>query len=194
MKKEALKKQATLPGIILTLAGILFFGVMCWVWIAWFSAPQNPARVPPDSRAALANLRKIRQAQSAYIQTDWDGDGEKTYAAFLTRLWRTPGPGETLAEPGLIPEKLAFALSASRALDGHYYKDVKTRLDDSGKEIAVEPATAWAIAAIPVRFKKTGETVLLADATGRIFSRIMTHPPADFPQNPENHGWKKIKE
>jgi hypothetical protein len=143
---------------------------------------------------AFKNLKRIGQAQKEYIQKDWDGDGQRTYAKFSVHLWTSVDPQGTPIPVKLIPKELAFAKGHGRMLDGYYYRDLHKRASPESKGTTkIAPEKDWAVVAVPADYGKTGFLLFLADSSGEIFVRNQVEIPSYFPQSPVSGGWTRIK-
>src|SRR5664279_2689909 len=112
MDTPSRKKKLSTAGIILTIAVSAGF---VWAAMQWLgrdvSATQFTAEgMKANERKAFSNLQLISQAQKIYKETDWDGDGKKTYAMYFVHLWRSVSPTGQPIRVELIPRRLGFAM------------------------------------------------------------------------------------
>ncbi len=164
-------------GIGLTAAGAAFILWAAGQWLGLDAPPPepDPSAIAGNERLALSRLRLIARAQEEYRRTDWDGDGEFTYAMFLVHLWRTVDGNSDPVDAGLVPKDLAFAMAASLAVDGYFYVILNARDGPPGSYdlygVPFDATREWAVAAVPRKHGKTGLRTFLAHSSGKAHSR-----------------------
>jgi len=187
-------------GVALTVLVTIFLVWSSARWVGWSDGtPQpGPAEIPLNEELALGRLGRIARAQEEFRRTDWDGDGEKSYALFVVHLWQTVDGDVRPVRTGLVPKELAFAMGRSGAIDGYYYADLH-QLElppaDGERERVRElrPAAEWAVAATPEVHGRTGVLTMIADRSGRVFARDLGGlRPKAYPRAPASQGWSAV--
>jgi len=141
---------------------------------------------------AYKNLKIIAAAQEKYIQKDWTGDGQKSYALFYIHLWRSISPQGDHVPVNLIPRELGFAMDISSPLSGYYYMDLRHwRLDLKNRQ-EFNYEKEWALAAAPSIYRHTGFLTLIVNHTGRIYATQQMHSEPEHPIAPQKSGWTEI--
>jgi hypothetical protein len=158
-----------------------------------------------NEQRAYERLKAIAAAQERYRQNDWNGDGQKTYAAFQIHLWRSVDPQGTPIEVELIPRELGFAMVDAFALDGYVFESLHVRalLRDAEGEPAsaklagmreLDPAKEWAVVAKPATPRQSGRLDLLADSTGAIWAtQARGAGKVPYPNDPAQAGWTEVR-
>jgi len=142
---------------------------------------------------AFLNLQVISQAQKKYKETDWDGDGKKTFAKYFIHLWTSVNNSGEPIRVRLIPQKLAFAIEAARAIDGYYFVDLHDRVLSANNETQrLDYEKEWAVLAVPPTDGQTEARYFLADNSGSIFVKAAKYASMQYPDNPLSDGWTKI--
>ena len=81
-------KKFSLTGIIFSIivtAGFIWAAVQ--LYALWNSPGQLIGQdIKSNEIRAFLNLQTISQAQKKYRETDWDGDGKKTFAKYFIHL------------------------------------------------------------------------------------------------------------
>ena len=127
------KKTDTLPtshSRNISITGIIFSIVVTagfvWATVQLYTLWSGPGQLTvndmqSNEQRAFLNLRSIAQAQKKYKETDWDGDGKKTYAKYFIHLWTSVSAAGDPVCVELIPKKLGFAIEPARAINGYYF-------------------------------------------------------------------------
>jgi hypothetical protein len=184
-------QKPTVPGILLT--AIITMGFL-WALLQLFTLSYKPNRftmkdIRQNELTAFRNMKRMAAAQEAYIQKDWDGDGEKLYAMFYVHLWQSVTPEGKPIPVDLISRTLAFAVDTTKMLDGYYYKDLHRRglPDRTGRDLLYE--REWAIIAHPAIHGKSGGLTFIADQSGKVFVTPRMYTEKQYPVTPESNGW-----
>jgi hypothetical protein len=195
-----------LAGLLLVAAVVV---VILWATSEWFRRDQWPPKpteraMRRNEAATMARLYDLAKAQERYRESDWDGDGEKEYAAFLVHLWRSVGIDGRSVEVHLLPRAFGIAMSPAWAVDGYYFTDLRRRqLPPSlaGTDSAPTPTDGntayadidlhhgWAVCATPAAYGETGFVTFVVDQTGKIWGRDQKTAQTFFPAEPERAGW-----
>jgi len=142
---------------------------------------------------AFLNLQVISQAQKKYKETDWDGDGKKTFAKYFIHLWTSVNNSGEPIRVRLIPQKLAFAIEAARAIDGYYFVDLHDRVLSANNETQrLDYEKEWAVLAVPPGDGQREVRYFLADNSGGIFAKSAKYVPPQYTDDPTSNGWTKI--
>jgi hypothetical protein len=189
------KKELSITGILVSVAAAVFF---LWAAAQWYNRDNGRERMSAGSMQtnelnAFTNLKMISQAQKKYKETDWDGDGKKTYAKYFVHLWTSVSTKSEPIRVDLIPKRLSFAMEAAKAVDGYYFIDLHDRL--SGRvsgQVPIDYDKEWAILGLPVQNGQTGMLNFLADQSGSIFVKSAKYVAPQYPENPVAGGWTKI--
>ena len=167
-------------------------------WSLW--SLRSPAGEPGGRKlcsnelAAFQRLKSIAAAQQRYRSADWDGDGHRTYAAFLAHLWTTLDANGDPVRIELLPRNLAFAMETPRALDGYFYVDLRWKQTERHQKRLLDWETEWAMAALPKKHGSTGRVVMLIDQSGAIFAKdFNTKRFFLYPSHPEQFGWVRLE-
>jgi hypothetical protein len=196
MNESLQKNQFNITGIIMTIAVTAGF---LWMAYQWYNRDSDQSqlsvgRMQADEVHAFTNLQMISQAQKKYRETDWDGDGKKTYAMYFVHLWTSVS---TKGEPiriDLIPKKLAFAMEPAKAIDGYYFIDLHDRVSrQAAGQVSMDYEKEWGVLGLPVKNGQTGILNFLADQTGSIFVNSAKYVAPQCPENPAAAGWIKIE-
>jgi hypothetical protein len=194
---EALKEnELSITGIIVSIAVTAFF---IWAACQWYNRNGDNTQLSVDRMQAnemhaFANLRMISQAQKKYKETDWEGDGKKTYAKYFVHLWTTVSAKGEPIRIELIPKKLGFAMEAAKAIDGYYFIDLHDRVSRQvSGQVPMDYEKEWGVLGLPVNNKQTGMLNFLADQTGSIFVNSNKSVAPQCPENPAAGGWVKIE-
>ena len=196
MNEALQKKEFNITGIIVSIAVTAAF---LWAAMQWYNRDSDQAQLPVDGMQAnevhaFANLQMISQAQKKYKETDWDGDGKKTYAKYFVHLWTSVS---TKGEPiriELIPKKLSFAMEAAKAIDGYYFIDLHDRMSpQAGGQVPMDYEKEWAVMGLSINEGQTGMLNFLADQTSSIFVNSAKYVAPQYPENPAASGWIKIE-
>lgn len=186
----------------ISIAGIIFSIVVTagfvWAAVQWYALWSGPGQLTVNDRQsgeqrAFLNLQSLAQAQKKYKETDWDGDGKKTYAKYFIHLWTSVSTAGDPVRVELIPKKLGFALERARAIDGYYFADLHDRILPPNNELqGLDYEKEWAILAVPLTDSQTEMLYFLADNSGSIFVRPAKYIPLQYLDNPLSNGWTKI--
>jgi hypothetical protein len=196
MNEALQKKELNTTGIIISIAVTTFF---FWAATQWYNRDSDEAQLSADRMQAnevhaFANLQMISQAQKKYKETDWDGDGKKTYAMYFVHLWTSVSTKSEPIPVGLIPKKLSFAMEAAKAIDGYYFIDLHDRISrQAAGQAPMDYEKEWAVLGLPVKNGQTGVLNFLADQTGSIFVKSAEYVAPQCPENPAAAGWIKIE-
>jgi hypothetical protein len=196
MNEALQKKELSITGIIVSIAVTAAF---LWMACQWYNRDSDQAQLPVDWMQAnevhaFANLQMISQAQKKYKETDWDGDGKKTYAKYFVHLWTSVSTKSEPIRIELIPKKLSFAMEAAKAIDGYYFIDLHDRRSrQAGGQVPMDYEKEWAVMGLPVNNGQTGMLNFLADQTGSIFVNSAKYVAPQCPENPAAGGWIKIE-
>lgn len=94
---------------------------------------------------------------------------------------------------GLIPQKLAFAIEAARAINGYYFVDLHDRVLPVNNEIQrLDYEKEWAVLAVPPGDGQKEMRYFLADSSGSIFVKSAKYVPLQYFDDPVSNGWTKI--
>jgi hypothetical protein len=195
MEQTPQNKKTGLTGVVFTVAVTLGF---IWAAVQWYNRynwppPISIKDIQANEVQAFKNLQLIIRAQKEYIQTDWDRDGKKNYAKYLVHLWTSVSTESDPIPVGLIPKKLAFAMGASKAIDGYYFLDLHSfALPERGETRKPDYEKEWAITGIPADSGKTGLLTFLADSSGRILVNNTRAISSLYPYEPLSNGWTNI--
>jgi hypothetical protein len=196
MNEVLQKNELSITGIIVSIVATAFF---LWAAIQWYNHSSDQAQLSVGGMQAnelrtFTNLQLISQAQNKYRETDWDGDGKKTYAMYFVHLWTSVS---TKGEPiliGLIRKKLSFAMEADKAINGYYFIDLHDRLSGQASgQVPMDYEKQWAVLGVPVKNGQTGMLNFLADQSGSIFVNSAKYVAPQCPENPAASGWIKIE-
>jgi len=196
MNEALQKKEFNITGIIVSIAVTAGF---IWAAMQWYNRDSDRAQLPVDWMQAnevhaFANLRMISQAQKKYKETDWDGDGKKTYAKYFVHLWTSVNIKSEPIRIELIPKKLSFAMEAAKAIDGYYFIDLHDRMSrQAGGQVPMDYEKEWAVMGLSINNGQTGMLNFLADQTGSIFVNSVKYVAPQCPENPAAGGWIKIE-
>jgi len=187
-------------GVALTVLVTVFLVWSAARWLGWGDRPAEPgpAEIPRNEELALGRLGLIARAQEEFRRTDWDGDGERSYALFVVHLWQTVDGDVRPVRTDLVPKELAFAMGSSGAVDGYCYVDLyQLELPPADGERdrvrELRPAAEWAVAATPEVHGRTGVFTMIADQSGRVFARDLAGVrPKAYPHAPASQGWRLI--
>jgi hypothetical protein len=162
-----------------------------------------------NEAATMARLRLIVEAQQRYRESDWNGDGEKQYSAFLVHLWRSVDMGGHSVEVHLLPRSFAIAMSPAWAVDGYYFTDLRQRQlpmpsnalngtveQDRGRGAfaAIDLQRGWAVCARPAVFGETGHIAFIADQTGKVWGKAGGAIESYYPYEPSRSGWVELSD
>ncbi len=195
MNETPQKKKLNIIGILVTIAVSVGF---IWAAVQLYSLYGDNTQLPAGSMQAnevhaFENLRMISQAQKKYKETDWDGDGKKTYAMYFVHLWTSVGTKGQPIRVELIPKKLSFAMEAANAVDGYYFVDLHDRISRQPPgQAPMDYEKEWAVLGVPVSSGQTGMLNFLADQTGSIFINTAKYVATQCPENLAAGGWIKI--
>jgi hypothetical protein len=188
---EKLRSAAAVTTCILV--GIFLLWSTWWIWsFRNEQANPDPQQVRANERLAFRRLMTIAAAQKRYRAADWDGDGRRTYAAFLAHLWTTLDSDGDPVRADLIPRRLAFAMERPRAIDGYFYVDLRWKQTDRHQKRLLDWEREWAVAALPRKHGVTGRLVMLIDESGQVF--VKDHNTMRFflyPSHPVLFGWRR---
>jgi hypothetical protein len=196
MNDNLQKKDLSATGIIVSIAVTVGF-----VWMAsqLYNRDSDRAQLSVDEMKAnevhaFVNLQMISEAQNKYKETDWDGDGKKTYAKYFVHLWTSVNSKGEPVRIELIPKKLSFAMEAAKAIDGYYFIDLHERISHQASgQVPMDYENQWGILGLPVNNGQTGMLSFLADQTGSIFVNSAKYTVRQYPENPVADGWTKIE-
>ncbi len=196
MNEALQKKEFNITGIIVSIAVTAAF---LWMACQWYNRDSDQAQLPVDWMQAnevhaFANLHMISQAQKKYKETDWDGDGEKTYAKYFVHLWTSVSTKSEPIRIELIPKNLSFAMEAAKAIEGYYFIDLHDRMSrQAGGQVPMDYEKEWAVMGLSINNGQTGMLNFLADQTGSIFVNSAKYVAPQCPENPAAGGWIKIE-
>ena len=193
---ETAKRKISLLGIVVTIVVTAGFVWSAWQWFNRYNYPQalGAEEIKANEIETFNNLKLIARAQLQYIQKDWDGDGKKRYAQFFIHLWSTVNAEHDPVRSGFIPKELGFAMGPSGAVNGYYFRDLRSRTKpESNETVPLNYANEWAIAAVPALVDKTGYLTFLADSSGRIYGKKIELVPTEYPHDPAAEVWTQIK-
>jgi hypothetical protein len=196
MNEALQKKEFNITGIIVSIAVTAAF---LWAAMQWYNRDSDQAQLPVDWMQAnevhaFANLQMISQAQKKYKETDWDGDGKKTYAKYFVHLWTSVSTKSEPIRIELIPKKLSFAMEAAKAIDGYYFIDLHDRMSRQAEgQVPMDYEKEWAVMGASINNGQTGMLNFLADQTGSIFVNSAKYIAPQCPENPAAGGWTKIE-
>lgn len=172
---------------------LLFCSCLLWCGFQLTMITEIVSRPTPNSEERLGrtyeNLQTISTAQHQYYDKSAAILGQSQYAQFLAHLWITPDHQGNQIQLDLIPRRLALAMGRKKTLNGYYFKDVHFRIDGNRMK-RIDYSRHWAIAALPIHYRKNGTEVFLADDSGRIYLKKFTKTPDGYPLNPSENGWK----
>jgi len=151
-------------------------------------------------------LKLIYRAQKQYIAVDWDKDGIKRYAEFVAHLWQTVDRNADPVRNSFIPQKLAFAMGVSRAIDGYYFQSIHLKEMQPGRpnsdinkehqplqSIDIDLTREWAIVAIPASYGRTGTLSFMIGSSGKIYAKDNRNRPVEsIPERMISNGWQEI--
>lgn len=168
-----------------------------WAGSEWYHRDNWPRPISEkharlNDISAYKNIQRIILAQENYRETDWDDDGEKSYAQFLIQLWRTVTIHNEYIAVEFIEKELAFAMGQTLAIDGYYYEDLYKRESTDDRNSPLNYTKEWAIAGVPENHKKSGFLTFITDQTGQIFVKKIGYAPDYFPYNPNADGWTLV--
>jgi hypothetical protein len=191
--------------VSLGLLGALSWGGRSWIGGYQWPPEADPAELRSAETSAFLRLQEIGAAQTRYRQTDWDGDGNKTYAPFLIHLWQSVDLSGKPVRIELVSRELGFAMVREFALEGYTYESLQLRTVATGAadgraggrrhEVReLDPVEEWAVVARPAFPRKVGGRAFLADHTGTIW----TTPAAGVgrlavPDDPAARGWIPVR-
>jgi len=196
MNEALQKKELSITGIIVSIAVTAGF---VWAAMQLYNRDSGQAQLPVDwmqsnELHAFANIQMISQAQKKYKETDWDGDGKKTYAKYFVHLWTSVSTKSEPIRIELIPKKLSFAMEAAKAIDGYYFIDLHDRISpQAGGQVPMDYEKEWAVMGLSINEGQTGMLNFLADQTGSIFVNIAKYVAPQCPESPAAGGWTKIE-
>lgn len=199
------KKTDTLPtshSRNISITGIIFSIVVTagfvWAAVQLYTLWSGPGQLTvndmqSNEQRAFLNLQFIAQAQKKYKETDWDGDGKKTYAKYFIHLWTSVSAAGDPVRVELIPKKLGFATEPARAIDGYYFVDLHDRILPPNNELqGLDYEKEWAVLAVPITDGQTEVLHFLADNSDSIFVKAAKYASMQYPDNPLSDGWTKI--
>ncbi len=196
MNNIAQNKKITAAGIVLT---IFATAVFLWAANQWFNRynwppPLTTEELRSNGIHTFENLRLIAQAQEQYKKTDWDKNGEKTYAVYFTHLWTTVDDNNDPLLIELISKDLAFAFGPYRPEDGYFFSSFYARAAENGQPKNLDYKNEWALLAVPAIYTKKGAPIFIVDNSGRIFTQKYNVMVYIYPNNPVEEGWTEIKD
>lgn len=189
------KRNFNLAGFVFS---IIVTAGFIWVAMQWYALWSDPKQITADDmrlneQQTFLNLQSIVKLQKKYKETDWDGDGKKTYAKYFIHLWTSVNIAGDPVRVGLIPKKLGFATESARAIDGYYFVDLHDRiLRENNVLQGLDYEKEWAVLAVPPTDGRTEMLYFLADNSGNIFIRLAAYISLQYPDNPSSNGWIKI--
>jgi len=196
MSRTLKRKRYTFSGIIITVIATLLF---LWAAVQWFSLSNWPPRLSPgniqtNELKSYKNLQNISDAQEKYRELEWDAGAEKTYAGYFIHLWTSINRISDPVLINLIPKKLAFAMGASRAVNGYYFIDLHTLIAPATGEVEwLDHRRYWEIIGAPSTMNRSGRLIFLADQSGSIYVKDMRIHPKNYIDNPLSDGWTRIE-
>ena len=186
-KKSSL--NTVLPTIlVLSLFSIAVYGLMIWKE----PIPTVAARQKNEQQAFL-HMQKLMQAQSAYIQKDFNENGTLEYARFIPHLWRSIGDDNRKYDVNLLPRRTAFAIKRTRAIDGYYFVHKFTVPDPAKPEstIPIDVKKEWGTLMIPAA-DQTGFLTFYTDQHEQIYANA-GKSKLTIPEDPKNlNDWVPI--
>ncbi|MCU0857752.1 MAG: hypothetical protein MUC65_05040 [Pontiellaceae bacterium] len=119
---------------------------------------------------AYEHIRRLINAQSLYIQRDYDGNGSLEYALFIPHLWRSIGKNNEKIKVNLLPRKTAFAIGEARTVNGYYFVQKFTKTDPQNPEntVDIDPSIEWGALMIPAE-PGDGFLAFFTDQSGLIY-------------------------
>lgn len=194
MNESPKNKKVNITGIIFTV--IISVGFMWAVYrlvgLSEAKAPITAAQMRANEVRAFAGLKKMARAQEKYVQTDWDRDGKKVYAAFFVHLWTSISSRGESIPVNLIPRELAFAMEDTLMVNGYYYMDLRKRRFQGNTYREFNYQKEWAIAAVPGSAGRTGILSFIVDQRNVIHASPRMHGEPEYPHEPDSDGWKRI--
>lgn len=190
-------KQYTVAGIILTVfITILFsYAVGHLIEPLIVSDPKvTPNQMKENELRAFKNMQLIAKAQKEYIKTDWDKNGEKSYAVFIIHLNQTIDENKNPVIIDLIPKELAF--SDTDGLGGYIYNALHNKgYSSNDKLIEFDYKREWAAVAYPTLQDRSANGVLsfFVSNSGNVFAKPNSLRSDEMPRNPVAEGWFLIK-
>jgi hypothetical protein len=186
-------KNISILGILVT---ILVTAGFVWAAMEWLNRNNEQLSkntIQADEQNTFLNMRLISQAQKKYIQKDWNGDGNKTYAVYFVHLWTSVTAKGEPVPVNLIPREIGFATEIARALHGYYFWDLHDHvINADGTLKGFDYTKEWAVIALPALNGETGMLNFLADYSGNIYVNSAKYVPLQYPEDPARSGWKKI--
>ncbi len=187
MKDKQSERKYTFSGIILTC--LVSAGIVFGIFHIFNRKSANDTPSSSEIRAneikAFHNIKLIVDAQNKYIETDWDEDGKKTFAAFIIHLWTTLDKDKNPVNINLIPKKLGSVL------DGYKYVSLLAgKSEDHQSCNAFDYEKEWAVMAISETIGN--KITLIVNQSGSIYAK-QNGFIEDFPYDPEEAGWLKIE-
>jgi hypothetical protein len=152
-------KGAAIAGLVVGAIGT-FTSFICM--IAAIAIPSLiDARRSSFETCGAANLRAYATAQTMYIKTDWDGDGQKTYAVPFTNLYLDASVAPP-KEQKLLDKGFADATLATRLKQGFYFADLATNAG-----VPINPAADYGLCGAPGAYDRTGTKIYVICVDGR---------------------------
>lgn len=179
----------TTPGAVVILLAASFLALGVWHAYGLLTDDAAPTRssMAANERRIVDHLKTIQAAQNRFKDRHPRGE----YARFTAHLWQWVDPRGNPVLLDLVPRRLAMAMGPTKAVDGYYLIEVRSRGGTDGATPSpMDYGRQWAVAAVPATFQKTGRLVFLADQTGRIFATAPPRPPTLYPRDPVAAGWR----
>jgi hypothetical protein len=133
---------------------------------------------------AVGSCRAYAEAQSMFHRNDWDGNGVLEYAAGFTQLYSTQDANRTPIQ--LIDRAFSLAATPRAPKHGYYFVDM---VSIGGTKI--NPATDFALCAVPAVYGKNGKQTFIINTNGTTFGKDTGGKPVfDYPADPVKAGWK----
>ncbi|HOZ46082.1 MAG TPA: DUF2950 family protein [Candidatus Hydrogenedentes bacterium] len=186
-------------GLLLTAlmaVGFILGEVTVVQWRGW-PATFDVGDPPVNEARAVANLRRIAEAQERYRKTDWDGDGAFTYAQFPAHLWQAVDAEARPVPTRLVSKRLAFAMDYTMGLHGYYFYNLYARdsADAEGDPNPFDPQREWAVIARPQLYPQCGTRSFIIDQSGRIVAKDMEFGGVSVETYPgPTDGWQIVSE
>ena len=195
INKTQSPNNLSIAGILLTIGVTIGFVWAAWQWHQRDNWPPklSVSAIQANEVQTFQHLQQFAQAQALYKDVDWDHDGRKTYAKFPAHLWMSVDKHNQQIPVNLVSRDLGFAMGADTAVNGYYFRNFDTQETPGAAVIRkIDYASAWAMAAIPAIYRKTGLLMFLSDSSGRVFARDARNPPLFYPADAQADEWSRV--
>ncbi len=195
MNKTRSKNNLSIAGILLTIGATIGFLWAAWQWYHRDNWPPalSVSAIRANEVQAFEHLQRFARAQEQYKDTDWDHDGQKTYAKFPVHLWTSVDNHNQQIPVNLVSRELGFAMGADTAVNGYYFRNFDSQeASETASSKKLDYINEWAMAAIPAIYRKTGRLMFLSDSSGKIFAKNARNIPLFYPANAQADEWHRI--